>query len=93
MRLAPIALAAGLALTGVTAGTVATAAPAEAATCCYKMPAGTWGARYHYYDVHAYWHGDREVRYREDYRRYWDGKTWSNRIYYRGYYYSGVLRA
>ena len=52
-RLASIALAAGIAVTGGAVTTVATAAPAEAA-CCYKIPNGTWGGYVRTVDVPLY---------------------------------------
>lgn len=97
-KLAPIALAAGLAVTGTAAATVLAApgspiGPAAAEAVPYKMPAGTWGRTTYYYDVHAYWHGDDQVRYRKHHRMYWNGTKWYNAVYYDGYYYSGATRA
>lgn len=85
------AFAGVIAVTGVGVGTIATATAAEAVP--YKIPAGYWGGTTYYRDVHAYWHGDREVRYRYHTRMYWDGTKWYDAIYYNGYYYSGTNRA
>lgn len=90
-KFAGVAFAAGLAVTGVTAGTVATAAPAEAVP--YKLPAGYWGGTVQYRDVHGYWHGDDQVRCRYHTRMYWDGSRWYEAVYYNGCYYSGATRA
>lgn len=82
-KIAGAALAGALGLTGVGLGTVATAAPAEAATCCYKIPNGTWGGYVRSTDVHLYWRDrNNEVRRKTDiYWRMVDGR-WQERVQY-----------
>ena len=72
--------------------TAVVAAPAAHAVP-YKIPRGTWGGTTYYKDVHAYWSGDAEVRFRQHNRMWYDGTKWVNKQYYLGYYYSGVTRA
>lgn len=93
--LATVGVAAALALGGTVAVTAggepgALTGPAEAQAVPYKMPVGTWGGRTHYVDRPAWCRGSQQVRYREDYRWWWTGAAWSNRVYYRGYYVSNV---
>lgn len=82
-RLASIVLAAGLAVTGGTVTTLATAAPAAAVP--YKTPVGTWGGlcgkgaysyhvRYERHGVALY-----ERRHYTEFRNRWSGSRWECR--------------
>lgn len=91
---AALAVAAGIVIVPAVTGTPGTGAGPEAAQAVpYKIPRGTWGGTTYYRDVHAYWAGDAEVRFRQWNRNWYDGTRWVNKQYYLGYYYSGVTRA
>lgn len=94
-KLSTLALATTLALGGTAAVTTlgtpgSLGGPSEAQAVPYAMPRGTWGGTTYYRDVPSYCRGNDQVRYREWNRWWWDGKAWSNRVYYRGYYLSSV---
>lgn len=90
-RIASYFFAGIIAVTGV--GVTAVVAAPAAHAVPYKIPRGTWGGTTYYKDVHAYWSGDAEVRFRQHNRMWYDGTKWVNKQYYFGYYYSGVTRA
>lgn len=75
-------LAASMLVTGISLAP-GVAAPAEAYTCCYKIPNGTWGGYIRSTDVYLYRYDyDTVVRRKTDiYWRMVDGR-WQERVQY-----------